>query len=278
MGKRVVILSRGYRRQSKELVLVASDGKRILPWKEIGDEPAMMAHALPGTAVIVGANRVQTGQLAIERFTPDVLLLDDAYQHIAIQRDLNILVIDATNPFGNRHVLPGGILRESLKNLVRADAFLLTRVNQADSLATLTTELEQFGKPVFQAVHHPAYLMELNSGRKIELDKPVSKKCMIFSGIGSPAAFRKTIQELNYTLVGEKIFPDHHPYLSQDMQKLNKQAAEKGADYLITTEKDAVRLPKDYREGIWVLGIHLQIIGNQADWEKLIGKVLSKEI
>lgn len=278
MGKRVVILSRGYRRQSKESVLIASDGERILPWEKIGDEPAMMAQALPGTAVVVGANRVQTGQLAIEHFAPDVLLLDDAYQHMAIHRDLNILVIDAANPFGNRHVLPGGILRESLKNLDRADAFLLTRINQANNNEILTRELERFGKPVFRAVHHPTYLIELDSGRKIRLDAPVSKKSMIFSGIGSPSAFRKTILDLNYTIIGEEVFPDHYSYFPRDIQKLKERAAEKGADYLITTEKDAVRLPEGCREGILVLSIRLHIAGNETDWEKMIGSVLNKKI
>ena len=272
-GKKVVILSRGYRRRSREPVLIGSDGEgMILSWEEIGDEPAMMARTLPEVPLVIGASRTQTGLLAIEHFTPDVLLLDDGYQHLAIQRDLNLLLIDASNPFGNRRVLPGGILRESLKNLDRADAFLLTRIDQAKDTGELTFELERFGKPIFHAVHQPTSLTELGSGKKADLDTLISKKGMVFSGIGSPSSFRKTLLGLDYTLVGEETFPDHHAYLSGDIKRIRQKAVGCGADYLITTEKDAVRLPEDSLEGIWSLNIHLQIIDDETGgWEKFLG-------
>lgn len=274
MGKRPVILSRGYRRRSKEPYLIASDGEgTILPWQEIGDEPAMMARSLPGVPLLVGASRAQTGQVAKENFSPDVIVLDDGYQHIAVHRDLNILVIDASNPFGNRHVLPGGIMRESMANIARADAYLLTRTDQADETGKLVAELERMGKPIFHSVHHPTHLTELGTGKEVELDALVRRKGMSFCGIGSPAAFGKTLLSLDYTLVGEERFPDHYGYQSDDIDKLKQKAEELRADYLITTEKDAIRLPEDCREGVWSLGVSLQITGDQAGWEKLIGQV-----
>jgi tetraacyldisaccharide 4'-kinase len=269
--KKAVILSRGYRRRSKEPVLIGSDGNdSILPWESIGDEPAMMARALPGVPLVVGAKRIQTGRVALERFQPDVLLLDDAYQHLSIHRDLNILLIDAANPFGNRHVLPGGILRESMDNLDRADIFLLTRVDQADNLDGFLFELERWEKPVFKAVHQPAFLTRLDSGHREELNTPVSRKGMCFSGIGSPSSFRNTLSDLNYTIVEEEVFPDHYAYRPEDIRRLRQKAAEKQADYLITTEKDGVRIPEECREGIRVLGISLKIIDDETGWEKLI--------
>jgi tetraacyldisaccharide 4'-kinase len=274
-GKSVVILSRGYRRQSKEPVLIASDGEgSILPWEKIGDEPAMMAQTLQGVPLVVGAERARSGRVAIERFAPDILLLDDAYQHLGVHRDLNILVIDAANPFGNRHVLPGGILRESLANLDRADAFLLSRTDQAANPGKLASELEQFKKPIFKSAHRPAFLIEIVSGRKEKLDTQVSKKWFGFSGIGSPSSFRETLLALNYTLVGEKTFPDHYAYTPRDIREIKQKSAAKGADYLITTEKDAVRLPKDCLEGIWALAVRLQIVGDETGWGKLIEMVI----
>ena len=276
-GKKVVILSRGYRRRSKEPVLIASDGKNaILPWEMIGDEPAMMAGMLSGVPLVVGADRVKTGRVAVERFAPDVLLLDDAYQHLAVYRDLNILVVDAANPFGNRHVLPGGILREGLANLDRADVFLVSRADQGENAGRIVDELGRFGKPVFRAVHRPVYLTELSSGSKRGLDALVGRKGMSFSGIGSPSAFRKTLSTLNYTMVGEKVFPDHYAYLPEDVRRLKRDAAGEGADYLITTEKDAVRLPGDGLEGIWSLAVRLEIVGDEAGWDGLVERVLDR--
>lgn len=273
-GVKVVILSRGYRRQSREPVLVASDGKgTILPWGKIGDEPAMTIQTLPEVPLVIGASRAQTGKVAIERFTPDVLLLDDGYQHLALHRDLNILLIDAANPFGNRRVLPGGILRESLGNMNRADAFLLTRTDQAKNTDELASELERFEKPIFRAFHNPTFLTELSSGKKMDLDILNSKKGMAFSGIGSPSSFRKTLLALNYTLTGEETFPDHHVYSPEDFNRIRQRVKKCGANYLITTEKDAVRIPEECREGIWVLNIRLQIVDNETGWEKLIENV-----
>jgi tetraacyldisaccharide 4'-kinase len=271
MEKKAVIISRGYGRKSREPILTASDGAgSVLPWEKIGDEPAMMGSILVKTPLVIGADRFRAGEVAMERFDPDVFLLDDAYQRLSIHRDLNILVIDATNPFGNRRMLPGGILRESIGNLDRADAYLLTRVDQAEDTDKLVSELKRFEKPIFRSVHRPTHLTNLGSGQKKGLETLVSGKGIAFSGIGAPSSFHKTLSSLNYTLVGKETFPDHYVYLPKDIKRLKQKMVEEKADYLITTEKDAIRLPGDCGKGIWSLGIRLEIVDDEDGWEKLI--------
>src|SRR4030066_495268 len=133
-SQRIAILTRGYKRKSKEPILAVNDGNEILCTpQDAGDEPYLIASALKGIPVIVGKDRYCSGQYAIERFGSNLFILDDGYQHIRLHRDLNILLIDATNPMGNGHLLPRGILREPLSAVARANGIIISRANEGEA-------------------------------------------------------------------------------------------------------------------------------------------------
>jgi len=237
-GYRPAVLSRGYGGKSGSPVNVVSDGKTVLMgWKEAGDEPVLMANSLPGIPVLTGAERFLTGSAAVEKFGADILLLDDAFQHRQLFRDLDLVLLDSARPFGNGFLLPRGPLREEPHALLRADMLLRTGV--AEKGEPLPVDLEH---PSFRGIHKPTGIV---SGKKGNIDPPETlrgQKIMAFSGIGSPEAFRRGLAALGAAVVSYRDFPDHHPYSDSDIAALRRLAAQSGASLLVTTEKDGVRL------------------------------------
>jgi tetraacyldisaccharide 4'-kinase len=144
LGKRVAVISRGYGRKNEDEVLVVSDGRNVKTDPRLfGDEPVLIASSLPGAAVIVGADRYRAGQAALDQFRPDVLILDDGYQHVRLKRDLNIVLIDAADPFGSGRLFPAGILREPLQELARADVVLITNAGGGRALDGVRRVIER---------------------------------------------------------------------------------------------------------------------------------------
>jgi tetraacyldisaccharide 4'-kinase len=243
-GRRVCILTRGYQRENAKQQIAISDGKQILSdVSQSGDEAMMLAQSLVGKAAVVcDADRVSAAEWAIENLQSDVLLLDDGFQHRRLARDLDIVTIDATNPFGNRRLLPAGILREPIKNLDRADCIVLTRTS-VEGPSELCERIRQVtNAPILHSRTHIANIRRLDSadgGREIAaLNQPL----VAFCGLGNPSAFFNQLRAAHLDIRNENIFRDHYKYSQADIDRLTQQAKDKGAQALITTAKDSVKL------------------------------------
>ncbi|MDP2798836.1 MAG: tetraacyldisaccharide 4'-kinase [Deltaproteobacteria bacterium] len=259
--KKVTIVSRGYRAKNKRPVSIVSDGQRILLGPdEAGDEPFMMARNLPGVPLLIGNERFLVGMRAIEDFSPDVVLLDDGYQHLGLARDLNLLLLRTVKPFGNGRVFPAGTLREPLSALKRADAFILTYAEEEAGSVMEEQRLflqESFpNKPVFVSYCKPVsfYLLNETSIRlgqikdnekaSHNLSELKGKKALAFCGIAHPDSFRSMLIRLGIDLVDFIAYRDHYDYHRGDLEEIEERAARKGAEFIITTEKDAVKIGK----------------------------------
>ncbi len=242
-GFRVAILSRGYKRKSKVPVLLVSDGKTILTTPEAaGDEPYLMASSLKNVPVVVGADRYKSGIYSAEHTGANIFILDDGYQHLQLHRDINILLIDASNPYGNGHLLPKGILREPLNGISRADCVIVTRANEGEkSTIESLVRKHSHDAPVFYASYKAADITDPD-GKSYGVNAIKGKMVFIFSGIANPKSFRRSIENIGGKVVGEISYTDHYWYKSDDLRKIMKEASAVSADAVVTTAKDAVRL------------------------------------
>ncbi|MEZ5423128.1 MAG: tetraacyldisaccharide 4'-kinase [Pyrinomonadaceae bacterium] len=243
-GKRVCILTRGYGRNSKGRVLVSNGREVLADASTAGDEPVEMAKRLLKKAVVVAdADRVAAAKWAKDEFGVSVFLLDDAFQHRQAARDVNILCIDATDPFGGGKLLPAGRLREPVAAIPRADAVVITRANSGD-LNSIKAEIAKVAPsvPIFEARTKIIGLREIENAGVSGTSTIAHKKGFAFCGIGNAENFFQQLQRENYELAGEMRFRDHHKYTAADIKKLEASAKKAGASYFLTTAKDAVKL------------------------------------
>lgn len=282
-GVRVAILLRGYRRHAREKVTVVSDGKKVCASpRESGDEAYMIARHLNDVPVIVGRQRYLAGQVALERFNVDVLLLDDAYQHRQLMRDVDILTVPATHPFGNPEgLLPLGTLRESPTALRRADIILLTHAGTPDISVYTKKAMQRFAPNalVLESVHQPTHLYPLvskDSRERTGIEELEGKRLLAVCGIGNPEAFVATLARCSPENVELLAFPDHHVYTEADKQQIHAAFRAAKADLIITTQKDDQKLANlvgDHELPIVVLAIAL---GVRDGDEKLTDVLLAK--
>jgi tetraacyldisaccharide 4'-kinase len=264
-GLRVAIVSRGYRGKAAGAVNVVSDGRQVmLGPREAGDEPYLLARSLPKVCVLTGRRRVEPGLAAVQRLGAEVIILDDGFQHRALERDLDIVVLGEGSSEGAR-LLPRGLLREPLSALARADAFIIAGKG-AGPLARRFP-----GKPCFEARQVPDGLRRMGSGETMPLEQLSGRRVVAFCGIGGPQRFRRTLEGLGADVRAFHPFPDHHAYSAGEVETLGREAAS-GQAMLITTEKDAARLEGVAlpREAPWVLSVRLEV----SDLEGLRGLVL----
>lgn len=259
-GYRVAILSRGYKGNFPGPVGVVSDGNKILMEpQQAGDEPFLLAEKVKDVPVVVGRERWLSGQFALKRFQSEVIILDDGYQHLSLKRDLNLLLIDSSSPFGNGHLFPRGVLREPLGQVSRADAVILTKTGQSDNINKLKMNLERTigERATFQVDYAPEGVRVYGTEKFLPPGYLNGKKVLAFSGVAKPESFRKTLNKLNADIAALLTFPDHHWYRSQDGEELWQKAAALGVEALITTEKDLIRV-KNLIPGhipLWALAI-----------------------
>ena len=276
-GEKVCVISRGYKRENPKKRVLVSDGARIFAdAREAGDEPRELAgRLLRKSVVIADADRVSAAEWARARFGTTAFVLDDAYQHLRARRDFNILVIDAANPFGNRRLLPFGILREPLQSLNRADAVVITRANLAKNVVDLQAEIRKYNSvcPTFVTRNETARLTEIkefgaakpNVGENPARDIFNSKrKYLAFCGLGNPNNFFEQLRGESFDLVSTETFRDHYFYRQTDVLKIERKARESGADALLTTAKDAVKL-KDLKFGVPCFVAESAMIFEDAD-------------
>jgi len=241
-GKRPAILSRGYRRRSTGVVVVSwGDGPVVGP-EDGGDEPVAMARQLPGVPVVAAERRSDGARAAID-LGADLLLLDDGYQHLALARDVNLLLLDAADPFGGGRLPPAGRLREPLSALARADAVVFTRVNRADPPPEARETIARWnpGAPIFTARIRSAGLWD-ESGSPVEVSRLASRRFVAVCGVANPAGFHASLAELELRPEEFFDFPDHHRYGRRDLERIRLAADRTASAWILTTEKDAVKL------------------------------------
>ncbi len=252
-GRRPAIVSRGYGGSVQGAVNVVSDGKTLaMAAPEAGDEPVLLAASLPGVPVLIGPKRAEVGQAAIERFQVDSLVLDDGFQHLALARDLDLVLFSARTLVGNGRVFPGGPLREPFSALARAHAFVITGVDHATR-----TEAEVFKQllavlfpntPLFMGEYLPVCMLHSQQRRTFAIDKARRLPLYGFAGIANPESFRHTLERERFLLTGFVGFPDHHRYTAADVAALVAAARARKAAALVTTEKDYVKLAPFFKE------------------------------
>ncbi len=247
-GEKVCILSRGYGRKNPKSRVLVSDGEKVLAEAQFsGDEPFELANKLLGKAIVIAdANRVSAAKFALEKFGITAFVLDDAFQHQKAKRDLNIVCIDAANPFGNYKVLPFGILREPLENLNRADAIVITRANLSHKIDELKAEIAKFTTaPIFVSSNKFSNIAELENfpaKTKSQIPNPKSQIAFAFCALGNPDNFFAQLRNEGFNIISTLNFPDHHFYTESDAEEIERNAKENGAEILLTTAKDAVKL------------------------------------
>ena len=258
LGYTASIISRGYKGRTEKKGGIVSDGRNLLmSSKDAGDEPFMMASILRDIPVVVGQNRFDAGMLAVRHFDPDVLVLDDAFQHVKLKRDIDLVLLDYRRPFGNGCLLPLGVLREPITSLFQADALILTRFDADDGAenTSILAKLESYaqGIPIFKAYHVP-YIQQVVKQDNCSLEENFLKtltcdsnflkgrRVFPFSGIANHKDFLKTVESLGAVVTDFQEFPDHYQYKDIDYKRVIQSAVDAGTDYLVTTEKDYVRM------------------------------------
>lgn len=229
----------------------------------LNDEGLLLKEKFPGLVVIQNPDRIAAARRAVDEMGADFIILDDAFQHRRIERDVDVLTVDARAPFGNGRVLPAGILREPISGIARADAIVLTRCGDLSDVEIRAVEERLAhlaeGVPLFLTDHVPERLRFLGDGEEKSLDSLDGKKLFICSGIALPRAFRMTVESMGGTICGERHFADHHHYQVSDLIGILDEARESGAEAIVTTEKDAVKLHDfDQARHILVLGIAIR--------------------
>ena len=275
-GFRLGVLSRGYRRRGRTPQLLVSDGRAILADPlEAGDEPHLIARRCPGAVVAVGADRYRLGRWVLDRFALDYLLLDDGFQHRSLSRDVDLVLVDASDQSGLRALLPVGRLREPLSSLRRASAVLITRVEEDADVHRIRALLREHGTDRLDAIplrFDAEALIHVAKGNKQALDAAAGRPALIFSGIGNAGSFRRLLARHGIRIEDEIVFSDHHAYAHADLESVRMRTRRCGAELMITTEKDAVKIAAFIRpeEPMWAARLRTDIIEGRERLERLV--------
>ncbi len=287
-GKRVVVLSRGHggSNESNREPRIVSDGVKILLTPpDAGDEPILLANLLPGVPVIVCRDRRKSGHLAVERFAPDVIVLDDALQYWQLHRDLDIVLLDALRPFDNGYVLPRGLLREPPSHLSRAGIAVLTRSDRPSEswLEQSRQQVQKFAPDaaVFTAIHAPRCWIRASDDAILPLDTLSGDSALVFSGIADGAAFVESVAHQGISVQVSNPFSDHHPYTPEDVEQLIQQSRDAGVSVAITTEKDLTKLKPFWQSNLlplYALRVGICLNEESAFFDQILSQAFRVEI
>jgi tetraacyldisaccharide 4'-kinase len=297
-GRRVVILSRGYkakkppllrRLQRKWLGLdkkksrIVHDGERLLlDSRFAGDEPFMLAKSLRNVPVVVDKDRVRAAIHAVRELHADVLILDDGMQYLHLRHRLEICLIDCQAPFGNEFLLPRGTLREPPANLRRARYIFLTKSN-GQSQDPLVRRIREYNRTaeIIETTHRALYLQHLyDEADRRPLEYLRGKYIGAISGIARPESFEEKLTALGAELVIAKRFADHHRFSDEELREFLNRAMRRDLDLVITTEKDSVRFPyrmEDLEVPIYYLRVEIEILNGHHSWENLVGQLCAPQ-
>ena len=276
-GRRVAVLSRGYGRSSTEVSEVFLGPHLCRLAERFGDEPVLMSVKLGGAPVWVGRSRYLSGLAAIDRGGAELLILDDGFQHWSLHRNLDLVLLDANNPFGNGWLLPLGPLREPVEHLARAHAIILTHAEDVLKTQELQHQLHlSFAdKPVFSCQYRVVAARWGLHGPTVPWEVLRDLPVVVFAGIARPESFFRMVQALGVRVVAGFAFPDHHPYQAQDLRSVLAPFIAGDARLLLTTEKDAVRLPAELQEKVVTLAVEVDFGEDRSRFVAFLDQGLS---
>ena len=292
-GKRVAILSRGYKSQDLETPqalksrhddsilprppkLVSRWGKLLLDVAYAGDEPYMLAKNLPGVSVVVERDRINCAKFAIDELGADVLLLDDGLQYIKLAHTYDLVLLDSTAPFGTGAMLPRGTLREPKQNIKRATHVLLTKCTGASN-ERLIKKIRRWNPTaeIIECSHESQWLENVFTGEQLPLAALEGKWVGAISGIAVPESFERKLEELGARVEIRRQFSDHHTFTQRDIDQFMDRCVSRDMEMIVTTEKDAVRFPKpkELDVPVFFLRIQVELLSGQEAWDQLIDTV-----
>lgn len=273
-----VILTRGYKGKENRPILINTNGNKEinkLDVESLGDEVVLLAEKLKGAYIVKFKDRYEAGMYAIKYLKNSqiednkkiIFLLDDGFQHWGVYRDKDVVLIDSINPFGNKRLFPVGVLREPLTALRRADIVLITKSNMLDNTSKekIVTEIQRYNEncPVFFSEHRPVSFVDKN-GERFHLGLLEGKEVFAFCGIGNPESFKKMLCGLNLRLKNFKVYRDHYRYTLKDLEFIYKNAEELKVDWIVTTEKDIIKI-KDIANFGNILALEIEIHVDNKD-------------
>jgi len=247
-GHKVGIISRGYKRKSKSTLVVTDGKKKPESWEHVGDEPFLLAHKLENIPIVVGTSRYKAGSMMIEKFQPDVILIDDGFQHLSLHRDLDIVLVNSKDKRSDHKLIPSGKLREPISNLTKADLIIITKSNIHAPSNYLINKIESFNRPTIYNELQIDSLLQNKSNKINKLDKIANKKVYLFSALGDNESFKKIMGYTDAKIVGHSKYPDHYHYTLDDLNDIEQKATKCNAEFLITTEKDLVKIHPQNRK------------------------------
>jgi tetraacyldisaccharide 4'-kinase len=291
-GRRVAILSRGYksvprkrswldrlRRSMVEPPRIVSDGKSLLlDSRTAGDEPYMLAHNLKDVVVLVDKDRVKSGLLAIDKWKIDTLLLDDGLQYLHLKHRLDIVLVDRQAPFGNEFLLPRGTLREAPRNLRRASYIFITK-NTGESNEALIQRIRRYNRTaeIIECAHRPLYLQNVFTGERLPLERLRDAFIGSICGIAAPESFEGALKKLGADVDLAKRYIDHHYYTEAELTTFINRCIRRDLAMIVTTEKDAVRMPHlpeaDVKVPICFLRVEIEILSGHESWEHCVARI-----
>lgn len=296
-GRKVAILSRGYKSVPKPFISrvfekilrkkaifiprIVSDGQSLLlDSRTAGDEPFMLANNLRGVVVLVDRDRVKSGLYAMKNFGTDILLLDDGFQYVRLDHRIEIALVDSQAPFGNEFLLPRGTLREPPDNLARATHILLTKCSQAEN-PDLISRIRRYNRTaeIITTTHHARHVRNLLTGEVKPLDFLKGLRVGSLCGIAAPESFEGALRKLGAHIELSKIYTDHHRYTEKEIENFINRCSRRNLDAILTTEKDAVRIPRilDAAVPLYYLRVEIDILAGHDSWQRLIKRLTSPQ-
>ncbi len=275
-GRRVAVVSRGYGGDLSQAGVIVSDGENIkYSAREVGDEPLLHARALRGVPVVIGVDRVRAARRAVEECGAQIIVLDDAFQFWSLKRDFDLVLLDARKPFDNGHLLPAGRLREPLQELKRAHAILLTRCNAAtrQQIAATRAQIAHYtNAPIFQSNHAPVALRDEASGEMAPLNTLKNMPVGALAALANNEGFFGALQNCGSQVQQKMARRDHHFWRENEVRGFVLQAQKSGAQFIVTTEKDAVKMQAAWTAPLplYSLVIELDLGGDAAALRALL--------
>ena len=266
-GIKCGILSRGYGRKTAGTQLVTDGKTPILDWQNFGDEPCLMANLLPGTPIVVDSKRHRGGMFLIDNFNPDIIILDDAFQHRGIERDLDIVLINSKDKKSDLRLLPYGVLREPLSSLKRANILIFTKTNLIQPNKFLKKFAKSTKRPVFSSTLEIQNLISFE-GKAHSIKKGI--KAIALSAIADTSGFITTLEQSGIEIVKKFNFVDHYSYKQSDIDKIASLMQKLGTEIVITTEKDMIKLASLKLRGIKIYSIKVSFSLMANDTKKLL--------
>ena len=258
IGKNVGIISRGYGRKSKDVVVVTDGITKPLTWEKYGDEAFLLSNKLDDIPIIVGKSKYQAGLKMVNNFNIDVIIVDDGFQHRSLYRDLDIVLINSKDTLMTHRLIPLGLLREHLRNLKRADLLVFTKTNIHDKNDYIFEKFNNTKTDKIKSLVELSTVLKNKNNTEIKTSEVKSQDVYLFSALGDNEGFKKSISKIGCNIVGHQIYPDHHRYKDCDLKNIQELAVKNKAKFIITTEKDMVKI-KGFKTSIDVYAVQIAL-------------------